>query len=140
MFVGSSVESIEVARAVQSELAHDVDVTLWGQGIFALSRATLNDLLDATREHDYAAFILAPDDIATIRDQTESVPRDNVMFELGLFFGGLGAERCFFLMPQNVKDFHIPTDLAGIAPGNCASEVQPGPQGRPTGWRRRCVF
>lgn len=116
MFIGSSVESIEVARAVQAELKYDVDATLWNQGIFALSRSTLGELLAATHEHDYAAFILAPEDIATIREQTQSVPRDNVMFELGMFFGALGSERCFFLVPENVKDFHIPTDLAGITP------------------------
>lgn len=113
LFIGSSVESIRIAKAVQAELKDDVDSMVWDQGIF-LSQNTLDSLLNAAHSHDYGVFILAPEDIALIRKQRKSITRDNVMFELGMFFGALGKEYCFFLVPEDNKDFRIPTDLAGI--------------------------
>jgi Predicted nucleotide-binding protein containing TIR-like domain len=116
LFIGSSVESIRIAKAVQTELAYDVDATVWDQGIFTLSRDTLESLLEASQNYDYALFILSGDDIVLLRKELKVIARDNVMFELGLFFGALGKERCFFMVPSNIDDFHIPTDLAGITP------------------------
>lgn len=117
LFIGSSTESIRIAQAAQAELSHDVDATIWNQGLFSLSRATLDQLLVAAQQFDYALFVFSPDDIVQLRNQTFFAARDNVMFELGMFFGSLGQDRCFFLIPSNVADFRIPTDLAGITPG-----------------------
>ncbi|MCW5198858.1 nucleotide-binding protein [Desulfobulbus sp. F4] len=50
---------------------------------------------------------------AIIRQQEKSIVRDNVVFELGLFIGSLGKERCFILKPRNI-DLHLPTDLLGM--------------------------
>jgi len=116
LFVGSSKEALPIAEAVQSVLQNTVDVTLWNQGIFHLSRTTLDSLLKTSRAHDYAVFVFAPDDVILLRNEIQLITRDNVMFELGMFISALGPERCFFLVPSNVGEFRIPTDLAGITP------------------------
>lgn len=40
--------------------------------------------------------------------------RDNVIFELGLFVGHIGKDRCFILIPDNSDELRIPTDLIGM--------------------------
>jgi len=50
------------------------------------------------------------------REETSSqsaTPRDNVVFELGLFMGDVGAERAFVVKPRGVA-LKIPTDLLGM--------------------------
>ena len=42
------------------------------------------------------------------------VPRDNVVFEAGLFTGNLGRERVFYIVPENRTDARILSDLDGV--------------------------
>jgi hypothetical protein len=63
---------------------------------------------------DFAVVTLTPDDRSEVRGQIRMTPRDNVLFELGLFMGRLGRERTYFVCDtENVK---IPTDLWGVIP------------------------
>ncbi len=116
LFVGSSREAVRIAEAVQQNLQHIADVTPWSQSVFELSKTTLHSLMKTVRHHDYAVFVFAPDDVVLLRNEVQLATRDNVMFELGMFISALGPERCFFLVPSNIGDFRIPTDLAGITP------------------------
>jgi hypothetical protein len=43
--------------------------------------------------------------------------RDNVVFELGLFVGGIGRDRTFIVVPDNTPDLRLPSDLAGVTVG-----------------------
>ncbi|RXM41480.1 hypothetical protein BOQ62_00155 [Chryseobacterium sp. CH21] len=122
IFIGSSVESLEVAHNIQELLEHEANSTVWTQGIFELSNTALEDLIKALDSFDYAIFIFKPEDVSTIRDKNYNTVRDNVIFELGLFIGKLGKDRVFFVAPKNSKDFHLPSDLAGITYGTYNSE------------------
>uniref|UniRef100_C5CLS5 TPR repeat-containing protein n=1 Tax=Variovorax paradoxus (strain S110) TaxID=543728 RepID=C5CLS5_VARPS len=116
VFIGSSVEGLPVAYAVQQNLLHDAESTVWDQGVFDLSSTTIESLTKMLHDSDFAIFVFSADDMLKIR-KTESLSvRDNVMFEFGLFVGRLGRERVFFLLPQN-EVFHLPTDLLGITGG-----------------------
>ena len=114
MFIASSTDHLDLAYAAQEGLEHDVEPTVWTQGVFTLSRSTMSGLLDVVGESDFGLFVFAPSDITAINEAEQQTVRDNVIFELGLFIGRLGQERCFIVMPRNVDDLHLPTDLVGV--------------------------
>lgn len=118
LFIGSSTETLSVAYAIQENLEYDTEPTVWTQGIFALSKSTLGSLLKALDSSDFAVFVFAPDDLAFLRKTEAHIPRDNVVFELGLFMGRLGPDRVYFITPRGDEKLHLPTDLLGITPGN----------------------
>lgn len=116
VFVGSSVESLKIADAIQTNLDYDAEVTVWSDGIFKPSKYVLESLLMELANTDFGIFVLTPEDIVKIRDKEETAARDNVIFELGVFIGRLGRERTFFVVPRNAADFHLPSDLIGLEP------------------------
>jgi len=73
--------------------------------------------MDATSRFDFAILLLTPDDIVQSRSTELASPRDNVIFELGLFMGELGRDRTFILQ-QPGSGMKIPTDLAGVVTSN----------------------
>jgi Predicted nucleotide-binding protein containing TIR-like domain len=116
IFIGSSKEALEVANAIQAELDRDADCTVWTQGVFGLSNDAVQSLMNQVRCSDFAIFVFTADDVMTVRGELFSVPRDNVIYELGLFSGALGPNRCFFIVPRG-SGMHLPSDLLGIKPG-----------------------
>lgn len=122
MFIGSSGEGLSIAEAIQSNLDHAFEVTIWSQGVFGLSSGTLETLVDATKDFDFAVLVLTPDDLVKKRGQRGYQARDNVLFELGLFMGSLGRHRTFIVHQRNIK-IDIPTDLAGITPATFAART-----------------
>ena len=117
LFIASSVESIPIAEAVNVNLDHQFEVTIWTGGTFKLSSSTIEDLVEKSSTVDFALFIFAPDDVAVIRDENQHIVRDNVVFELGLFIGAIGKKRSFILKPRDI-DIHLPTDLLGVTPAD----------------------
>ena len=116
LFLGCSAEGLVVAQEIQLGLKHDnIEVAVWTDGIFGPSRVTLDALLDAVHQSDFAAFVFSPDDKTVSREKEFDAPRDNVIFELGLFMGHLERNRTF-IIKESKTDVKIPTDLLGITP------------------------
>lgn len=114
LFVGSSAESLPVARALVTELRHeDWLVRPWTSGVFQAGNTTIDDLAGQVATSDFAVMVFTPDDQVISRKGDWEAPRDNVVFELGLFMGALTRQRTFILKPMNV-DLKIPSDLYGI--------------------------
>ncbi len=113
MFVGSSSEGYPIAQAVQVLLDRVCEVETWSQGVFGLSQGTLESLVLSLDRFDFAVLVLTADDMTTKRNTTNPAARDNVIFELGLFTGGLGRDRTFMVFDRT-KPPQLPTDLAGI--------------------------
>ena len=100
LFVGSSKESLPIAQAIQSNLDHDdLIVRLWTDGVFGASQFPISELEKQVQEADFAAVILGPDDQVVSRRERTEAPRDNVIFELGLFMGALSHHRTFIIVP-----------------------------------------
>lgn len=117
MFLGCSVEGLDLAKALESSFKHsDVVIRAWyNGGIFTASGYTMDDLMRQVQECDFAMFVFGPDDKIHSRDADHSAPRDNVVLEFGLFMGRLGRERVF-MVKEAKADLKIPSDLTGIKP------------------------
>jgi hypothetical protein len=115
VFIGSSVEGLPAAKAIQSNLQHVCESQIWHQGLFGLSSGTLETLVNKLDSFDFAILCLTPDDLTISRGQEKKAPRDNVILELGLFMGKLGRERVYMVIDREA-DARMPSDLAGINP------------------------
>ncbi len=124
LFIGSSYESIDVVNALEQKLKFKFHVKPWTKGIFDISSTTLEDLLEQLNKSEFGIFVFTPDDISKIRKKTHLVARDNVLFELGLYFGKLGRKNSFILVPSKIPgNFHLPTDLIGINLGKFSKKI-----------------
>jgi CAP12/Pycsar effector protein, TIR domain len=112
IFLGSSGKQAKLLQAITRGLSDVADVEPWTT-TFNPGRNTLDRLVELSEEVDFAAFVFARDDWTTTdaAPSGEASPRDNVVFEAGLFGGALGIRRTFILHAQDSK---LPTDLLGL--------------------------
>lgn len=114
IFIICSIEAIQIARAVVNALQYDpFDVILWSEGVFKVTNYTLQTLEDEVDNSDFAIAIAHADDFVAVRENEWPAPRDNVIFELGLFMGRLGRRRAILMEPRAEK-LKLPSDLAGV--------------------------
>lgn len=123
-FIGSSVEGLDIAYALQENLDYDLEATVWPQGVFAPSDVVLTALVESLDNYDFGIFVFTPDDVVRYRLQEHATVRDNVLFELGLFIGRLGTERCFIVLPRGEGQPRLPTDLLGVTPASYQADRQ----------------
>jgi hypothetical protein len=128
IFLGSSGKQEKLLRALTRGLGEIAEVEPWTTS-FNPGVGTLERLMELTREVDFAVFIFAADDWtmsgglgAVTIDQGQMSPRDNVVFEAGLFGGVLGMRRTFILHAHGSK---LPTDLLGLTAVRYDSELTP---------------
>ena len=116
LFIGSSVAGLPVGREIHAGLMHQkITPIIWPCDVFGPLSDSIDALLKVVAEADFAALVFGPDDKVMGRDGEQMAPRDNVVFELGLFIGGLGRERSF-IVKEHKADIKIPTDLMEITP------------------------
>ena len=113
IFLGSSGKQEKLLQALTRGLEDIAHVQPWTTS-FNPGTTTLERLVELAQEVDFAAFVFARDDW-TSNDASPSAaqasPRDNVVFEAGLFGGTLGMRRTFILHANGAK---LPTDLLGL--------------------------
>ncbi|HLA11136.1 MAG TPA: TIR domain-containing protein [Pyrinomonadaceae bacterium] len=117
IFLGSSGKQEKLLQALTRGLEGVAHVEPWTTS-FNPGTTTLERLLELTHKVDFAAFVFAQDDWTTQSPQVlpspgsgQASPRDNVVFEAGLFGGVLGMRRTFILHAAGSK---LPSDLLGL--------------------------
>jgi hypothetical protein len=117
IFLGSSGMQEKLVQALTRGLEDVAHVDPWTTS-FNPGTTTLGRLLELTHEVDFAAFAFARDDWTTASlpaspptGSGQASPRDNVVFEAGLFGGVLGMRRTFILHASGSK---LPSDLLGL--------------------------
>jgi CRP/FNR family transcriptional regulator, cyclic AMP receptor protein len=114
VFLGSSREALPVAESIRDGLAAPtVVLNIWSERVFGASRFPIEDLEAQLQSADFAVLVAAADDHVVSRGKGLIAPRDNVIFEVGLFMGALTRTRVFLATPEGV-DLKIPTDLLGL--------------------------
>ena len=127
IFLGSSGKQAKLLQAITRGLEDVADVEPW-MTTFNPGRSTLDRLVELSKEVDFAAFVFAQDDWTTTdaSQSGQASPRDNVVFEAGLFGGALGIRRTFILHANGSK---LPSDLLGLTsvrydPATSSAEVR----------------
>ena len=114
IFLGSSGKQAKLLQALTRGLSEVAEVEPWTT-VFNPGVSTLDRLVELSREVDFAAFVFAQDDWTSSGSDagapSQASPRDNVVFEAGLFGGALGMRRTFILHAKGAK---LPTDLLGM--------------------------
>ncbi|MGJ7510673.1 TIR domain-containing protein [Variovorax sp. GT1P44] len=112
VFIGSSTEGLEVARKVKKHLSRWATCTIWDKDVFTFNKSYFDTLVKSINLYDIGVLVATADDFTRSRDEAFDVPRDNVIFEFGLFLGGLGPRKAFLVCQDGVK---LPSDLLGIS-------------------------
>src|SRR5437868_98919 len=115
IFLGSSGQQATLLDALTRGLEEVAAVEPWMTS-FNPGIGTLDRLVELTHDVDFAAFVFARDDwtamnVTAVPSAGQASPRDNVVFEAGLFGGALGMRRTFILHANGAK---LPTDLLGL--------------------------
>jgi hypothetical protein len=117
IFLGSSGKQEKLLQALTRGLEEVAHVDPWTTS-FNPGTTTLERLVELAHEVDFAAFVFARDDWTTGSPPASSTtgsgqasPRDNVVFEAGLFGGALGMRRTIILHASDAK---LPSDLLGL--------------------------
>ena len=117
IFLGSSGAQKKLLQGLTRGLEDVAQVEPWTTS-FNPGTSTLARLFELAHEVDFAAFVFARDDwtaanvpAAPATESGQASPRDNVVFEAGLFGGAIGLHRTFILHASGSK---LPSDLLGF--------------------------
>lgn len=146
VFVASSSErittAIDVAKRLTaagktvSGLPRVIDAVPWTNDTFSFSRTYIESLERELDRADFAVVIYTGDDFAKVRQEEVNLPRDNVIFELGLFIGRLNRERCFFFVDR-AAETRIASDLSGVKEVSFTTDCK-AVAGQPSSLARAC--
>lgn len=136
IFIGSSSEGITVANQVAEILNSQFDASVWDQRVFQLGETTIEGLARIVQSFDFAVLVFTDDETLISKRQPSraiqrwfdklarwigrgtshfAAPRDNVVFELGMFYGAKGKRKSFtIVVPTERGQPKIPSDLAGV--------------------------
>lgn len=112
LFIASSTEGLAIAGLLKELLSDDADIDIWHEeDMFAKDNTFLSSLLNLSSFYDYAIMVMSADDHLTKRKQSGSAPRDNILFEYGLFLGRIGPNRAYAVCEKGIQ---LPSDFFDV--------------------------
>ncbi|MEO6393285.1 MAG: TIR domain-containing protein [Pyrinomonadaceae bacterium] len=116
IFVASSCEARIEDMAVRRILEdYDIEPVSW-RDTFNPGEFGLETLIKITQKIHGAVIISTPDDKVWYRGSESLAPRDNVLFEMGLFIKAMGLKHValIFVKDDNGVSPKMPTDIHGL--------------------------
>jgi hypothetical protein len=115
IFVSSSTESRQLVEFLKEDLSSDATVVSWADAPFSVAQPPLAQFSQSLAGADFVVFLLDLAGAVRTRGAREVQPRDNIIFELGLVIGRLGADRVLVVdTTGDPGSFKLPTDLSGL--------------------------
>jgi hypothetical protein len=119
IFIGSSVEGLKYVELIKNYLEGVGDFITWTTA-FTQNRSALDSLIKKTKLSEFAILIATCDDLTLKRNEIISEPRDNIVFEFGLFTGASGIDNVFLLAEESAN---LPSDLEGITVSKFSNDI-----------------
>lgn len=116
VFLGSASESLIELGIIEDGLKPHAVITPWtNKSFFEAGRFILDSLIQKAPSFDFAVFIFGSDDVTISRGIEQASPRDNVIFETGLFMSQLGRERTLVVAPRGgATTIKVLSDIWGL--------------------------
>lgn len=113
VFIGSSTETLPIANKLKCALTSSYEVMLWTDGVFTPGTYLLDSLVQAGDFYDFFVLFAVGDDQVISRGKEHAAPRDNLIFELGLFLGKVRKERVIIITDKG-NPVKLPSDISGV--------------------------
>ncbi len=118
IFVGSSKEAEEIDKIISSKIVNfDATPIRWNDSkTFSPGIFPLEALLEMASKVDGALLIATADDLIHYRGKKRNSPRDNIIFEMGIFFAKLGKPRTVIVRVRDKQKGYpeLPSNLHGL--------------------------
>ena len=126
IFIASAIESMKTASVIADKLAtRGYDPKQWWDQ-FSMGSSTIETLIRLARTVDRAVFICSGLDEVRYRSSNLMMPRDNLLFEFGIFLPILGPERTLLLKDEGTK---LPSDFYSLNYGYLSKDDNAVAQG-----------
>lgn len=116
VFIGSSSEERKIDTQIRNIIEeNNAKATNWRK-IFTPGEFGLDSLIKISNKIDAAVLIASLDDKIWYRGNKTTTPRDNIIFEIGLFIRALGRNRVAVVVVnnENGETPKLPSDLLGL--------------------------
>jgi hypothetical protein len=119
-FFGSSTEAYTALETLAGLVSEVVSPTMW-KLVFGIGEWGLQSLLEQSTTFSYAILLLSGDDRSEVRGAIYDAPRDNLIFESGVFIKALSPKAVFLVAPFGGPKLKLPTDISGLTIVPCDS-------------------
>jgi Predicted nucleotide-binding protein containing TIR-like domain len=114
VFVAYCGKQQALADDLRKSLKKDFELFLWNEAVWSGGQL-LDNIINAIHQCEYGIALLSCDDEIVGSNQSEWLPRNNVVFELGYFFSHFKKERTAIIrvIDSGGKSPRFPSDLSG---------------------------